>query len=1042
METIVLFRLRPRMSAMRLPISLVVIASLSLAPFADADTVDFSRDVYAVLQRSCFECHGPDRQEAGLRLDIKSEVFDAGVIDDRSPDDSELVRRIGLPRGHDEVMPVVGDPLSMKEVTSIRQWIADGSPWPDDFVAATHWSYVAPTRPNLPAVSNPDWPKQPVDHFVMAKLDEVDWQPSPTADRSVLLRRLHLDLIGLPPTINEVTAFDNDSSDDAVERVVDDLMSRPQFGERWARPWLDLARYADSHGFQRDDFRDLWAYRDWVIRAINDDMPFDQFTIEQIAGDLLPGATQSQRIATGFHRCAPTNVEAGSLPEETRIEQVLDRVNTTATVWLGSTMECAQCHDHKFDAFTTKEYYELLAFFNNTPLEADLTNPKVVSSIGFQGPSMAIADSDRDARRAEWKRQRTSWNTRLTARRKLLQRDLKHWASTMAGSLADTSKETHTKVVDFESKRNTDSFTIRDDGAILLVGSDPPPIDTYTVTISLDASNRQEDITAIRLNALTDDSLPGDGPGRGDPKRTNFVLNEFTAAIVDEAGNETPIVFSTAEADFSQTGWDVSGAIDGNAKTGWAIAPQFGRRHHATFGLNEPLRVGNGITLRFRMQQNFGSARTLGCFSIEVVDGDGDAFPPNDVIELLRKPADEWTSTDRKHLIDHRVLSDSACRSIQEQLDDIGEHIEQLAPDTTQVMVEMEMPRPSYVFDRGDYRSAGDPVTPGTPACLHPMQLDPSDESPNRLTLARWLVDPTNPLVARVTVNRWWMELFGHGLVRTPEDYGIKGDRPTHPELLDWLAVDFVESGWSMKHVLKTIVLSATYQQSSGYQKHHLEEDDTNRRLARGPSVRMDAETIRDNALAVSGLISLKSFGPPIRPYQPEGLWVKVGGQKYDYTVSPGDEKYRRGVYVVIKRGAPYPSFVNFDADNRFSCTVQRSHSNTPLQALTLLNDPVYVEAAKAMAVRAATSAATQSIESTIVDEFRRTLARRPTPDEVAALVRLHEQQTSRLNDDPGRAGPLSTAVRLPDGVAPAEFATWYSVSTTLLNLHETITKE
>ena len=1009
--------------------------------------LDFARDVFGVMQRSCFECHGPNRQEAGLRLDRKTELLEAGIVETGDPESSELIRRITLPRNHDEVMPVVGDPLTQAEVSAISRWIADGATWPDGFTPPEHWAYVAPMRPKLPDVSAVDWVSNPIDRFVLARLDSLDLSPSAPADEAVLLRRVSLDLIGLPPTLEEIKAFEADTEPGAFGRVVDDLLSRPQFGQRWARPWLDLARYADSHGFQRDDFRDLWAYRDWVIDALNEDMPFDQFTIEQLAGDLIPNATPSQRIATGFHRCAPTNVEAGSLPEETRSEQVIDRVNTTASVWLGSTLECAQCHDHKFDPFSIKEYYQFLAFFNHTAIEADLSNPNKPSSIGFVGASMTLPDPQREAERNELTAQRNRLNQQLAERKRELDHDWKSWSTRWKSKIQNAPRTHGLDVIEFDSLGATDSFEIRDDRSVLLVGSDPPSVDRYTILAKLSDAEPLT-VSAIRLDVLTDPSLPGTGPGRGDPKRNNFVLNEFTATLVDEDNRRRQLEFDGARADFSQAKYQVVGAIDGDPKTAWAIAPQFSRAHHATFLLSEPMELSESTQIEFKLHQNFGGARTIGCFRLSVLTGDVDQeSPPESLVKLAMTPMQEWSATDRKTMLEYRASSDSVVETTKKQINAINQQLKGLTLDTTEIMAELDTPRPMHVFQRGDYRSPGESVRPDVPGCLHPLEPNGGSgavpgEHLDRLDLARWLVDPDNPLVARVTVNRWWMELFGEGLVRTPEDFGLKGARPTHPGVLDWLAVEFVENGWSMKHILKLIVMSSTYQQSSVFNDTLLAMDDQNRHLARGPRFRMNAEMIRDNALAVSGLISLKSGGPPIRPYQPEGLWKKVGGQDYPYVISPGDEKYRRGVYVVIKRGAPYPSFVNFDASNRFACTVQRSRSNTPLQALTLLNDPVYVEVAKAMAVRAASAATSSSVDSTITSEFRRVVARQPEPTEVEALSDLWQIQTEKLEQDPGDADRLADGVVLPPTVTKPQFAAWYAVTTVLLNLHETITKE
>ncbi|MEQ9409469.1 MAG: PSD1 and planctomycete cytochrome C domain-containing protein [Fuerstiella sp.] len=1001
----------------------------------------FERDIYPILQRACIECHGADRQEGELRLDRRADAFESGVIEPGQPEASELLRRITLPRGHDEIMPAIGDPLSSGEVKAIRAWIESGADWPDDFKVRPHWAYVAPVRPDLPSVSRRDWCQSPLDYFVLSRLEEEGLQPSPPAMPEKLLRRVFLDLIGLPPTPAEVQAFLDDPSAASYERVVDELLQRPQFGERWARPWLDLARYADSHGFQRDNLRDVWAYRDWVIRALNRDMPFDQFTIRQVAGDLLPEATEADRIATGFHRCTPTNVEAGSLPEETRIEQVLDRVNTTGAVWLGTTLECCQCHDHKYDPFTTTEYYQLLAFFNSTQQEADRTNPNQPSSIQFQGPSMPLQNAERDGQRMVPEQQLKSLSQQQAELRSELAGDLDSWAAELSAELADAEQTHRLQVIQFESEGTTDSHQLLDDGSILLVGDDPPDTDVYRIRVR----TQQQGIRAFRLEALRHESLPGGGPGRGDPQRRNFVLNDVKVELVS-AGRTSKLPLTSATAGFSQNNWPVSGAIDEDRKTGWAIAPKFDQSHTATFIVDEPVNPNADSELVFTLDQRFGQARTIGCLRLSAVTGNvGAESVPEEIVNVAATPATEWSKQDRTRLLEYRLARHRGYSRLSDDVARLRKQIEKLAPDTTLVMVELPEPRPSAVFERGDYRNPGQPVEPGTPSVLHPLSAkstdadtsssDASDDASagpaNRLTLARWLVSRENPLVARVTVNRWWAEIFGRGIVTTPEDFGIKGDRPSHPQLLDWLAVEFMDSGWSMKRLLKTIVTSATYQQTSHLTPRLLALDDQNRLLARGPRFRMEAEMIRDNSLAISGLLNLKQFGPPIRPYQPDGLWRKVGGTAYNYEVSPGSEQHRRGIYVVLKRGSPYPSFINFDATARLACTVSRSRTNTPLQALTLLNDPVYVEAARGLVTLVLTEQKNQPIDEQLKYAFRRCTARLPSAQELAALRALIPEPSPSKGDSDAAAEDRR---ELEDA--------WFKVATVLLNLHETVTKD
>ncbi len=993
--------------------------------------VDFAQDVYPIFRRSCIECHGPEKQEGDLRLDQRSSVLDSKTIEAGKPADSELLRRILLPRGHDEVMPAIGDPLAKRQVGIIRRWIQQGAVWPDKVEVSRHWSYVAPQRPAMPAGQDSMWAKSPLDQFVLERLQNEGLTPSPKAASEKLVRRVFIDLIGLPPTPEEVNAFVRDPSDERFEKLVDGLLQRPQFGERWARPWLDVARYADSHGFQRDNLRDVWAYRDWVIRALNDDMPFDQFTIEQIAGDLLPNATESQKIATGFHRCTPTNVEAGSLPEETRIEQVIDRVNTTGAVWLGSTLECCQCHDHKFDPFPQKDYYRLLAYFNNTEMEADRAS-KSPSSIAFKGPTMNLSDPKKDEQRLTLQKKIDVVKGRQTARRRELNADLPEWAAEFAESLNDAPQSHVLDIAEFDSLGTTDTFERLDDGSIVLVGDDPPSEDTYTLKVHAELSG----IRAFKLEALRHDILPGKGPGRGDPVRRNFVLNEFSATLTpseqsdakSKSATPSKLKFASAKASFSQNSWDVAGALSSKPKTGWAISPKFDESHWATFVLKQPLDITADHELTFQLKHDYGSARSIGCLRLSAITGnlDNESIPET-VATVVKVPGAKWSKADRKTLLDYRVSLDEETTGLTAEITKLGNELTKVAADTTLVMIELDEPRMSTVFERGDYRKPGEKIEAGTPGILHAG----IDGPPNRLTLARWLVDKRNPLVARVTVNRWWAELFGLGIVPTVEDFGIKGEEPSHPKLLDWLAVEFMENGWSMKHVLKTIVLSSTYQQSSFVSREQLEQDDLNSLLARGPRFRMDAETIRDNALAIAGLLDLKQFGPPIYPYQPNGIWSKVGGTAYKYEVSPGTERHRRGLYVVLKRGSPYPSFVNFDATARLACTVKRSRTNTPLQALTLLNDPVYVEAAESLAKRVADEKSGEPLEAQIGFAFQLCTARKPTDTERNALHALYtETFTVAKNSE-----------RLAD-LENAKSRAWYNVATVLLNLHETITKD
>ena len=1044
-------------------------AALLPIPLAAA-TVDFAREVLPIFQRACFECHDAKLQKGKLRLDSRVLALQQpGLIVPGQAARSELVRRITLPKGHDDVMPSRGEPLTKSQVALIKTWIDQGAQWPENAQAAKHWAYVKPVRPAVPPVQGSKFKVQSsVDAFVFARLQKEGLNPSPEAPPEILARRLCLDLLGLPPTPGEVDAFVRDyqstigNRQSAIEKLVDRLLASPQFGVRWARPWLDYARYADSHGFQRDDFRDLWPYRDWVVNALNADMPFTQFTIEQLAGDLLPNATESQRVATGFNRNAPTNVEAGTDPEETRVNQVHDRVSTLGTVWLGSTLECAQCHDHKYDPISQRDYYGLFAFFNSTELEADRTNPKVPGSIQFKGPTMELHDAASSGERAAIVTRLAAVTGQLAALEKSAAAGQAAWESTFAQTAAQ-ARQAHVLTPDDFDSTGGATHEILGDKSILVSGEPAPDKDTYLIEVRTALT----DIRAFKLEALAHDSLPGKGPGRGDATRPNFVLNNFIVtaapAVVGQASSpasptgvparrssesETPVKFTTATASFSQANFPVANLLktDNDARTGgWAISPQFHKSHWAQFVTAAPIGFPGGTVLRFKLEQNFGASRTIGRLRLTALTGSvGGTALPSEVAEALKLPAAQRTAQQAKALADFRLKDNAEHARLDAERTRLETDLRKLKAPTTLVMREVA-PRMSTLFMRGEFRTPGDKVEPHTPAVLHPFRVGSGaggTPAPlTRLDLAQWLVSRENPLVARVVVNRWWAELFGHGLVTTPEDFGIKGEPPTHPELLDWLAVEFMDNGWSMKKLLKTIVTSAAYRQSSRITPELFARDDQNLLYARGPRHRLDAEMIRDNALAIAGLLNTKQGGAPIHPYQPDGLWVKVGGQRYDYVVSPGEEKYRRGLYVVWKRGAPYPSFVNFDASARLACRVKRPQSNTPLQALTLMNDPVYVEAAMAFAKRVLTEQTNASAIERLAHGFRLVTSRAPRAEELATLASLLTTERTARAAEPKTAREFIGKFELPPGVTGEEFAAWYAVATTLLNLDETITK-
>ena len=1000
-------------------------ASVCVGAATPTPPIDFARDIQPLLANRCYDCHGAEKSKGGLKLTTRANALHGGESGEPAftagqSAKSALIQRITT-ADDDDVMPQKGERLTTAEIEKLRQWIDQGAVWPENL---KHWAYVKPVRPAVPAVKSPGpTARNPIDHFILARLEKEGLPPSLPADKPRWLRRVTLDLTGLPPTPAEVEAFLADTRADANERVVDRLLASPQYGERWARPWLDLARYADSHGFQRDDLRDAWPYRDWVIRAMNADMPFDQFTIWQLAGDLLPKPqapdsrpeTLDPVIATGFHRAAATNVEAGTDQEEGRVNQVFDRVNTTAAVWLGSTLECAQCHNHKYDPFTQKDYYRLFAYFNNTARETDFTTPKAMAALKFTGPFLALPDPQKEPQRAALRLRAQQLDKQIAAQTKLVLAGRATWEETSAAALTSGGETHPLEVAAFESVGES-NFRIQPDRSVLLV-DDAPDRDTYLVTVKTALTG----ITGFKLEALTDPSLPGDGPGRGDAARPNFVLNSFRVTAAPDGGTAESVRLVKASASYSQAKFSVENLLkpDTDNKSGWAIGTQFHREHWAVFETEKPVGSPGGTTFTFTLGQNFGNGRAIGRLRLSALTGRvGGSAVPAEIAAILRTPAAKRSGAQIKSLDGHFLKQDTTLEGLKLARLKVAQDETALKGPQTLVMQELPEPRPAFVLKRGSFLDRGEPVQPGTPAVLHRADAAPSA---NRLDLARWLVDPENPLVARVTVNRWWAEFFGRGLVSTLEDFGVKGEAPTHPELLDWLAVEFMAHGWSMKHIHKLIALSATYGQSSRVTPALLARDDQNRLLARGPRFRLDAEAIRDNALSAAGLLSAKMGGPPVKPYQPPGLWDnKVGGDKVTYDVSAGEDAHRRGIYTVWKRGSPYPSFMNFDATSRTACTIRRSRSNTPLQALTLLNDPVYVEAATALAQRVLAERPQAAAPERIRFAFQLCLTRPPTAEETAALRQLLDQQLA---------------------AHPDERTAWHAVATVLLNLDEMITK-
>ncbi len=1000
----------------------------SLPPAANRP-VDFVADIQPIFKAACVKCHGPDKQSGGLRLDHRTAAL-AGAPSGKVilPGRSAESRLIQLVSGLDEdlVMPREGDRLTPVQIGLLRAWMDQGAPWPaeaDDPNAgkSDHWAYQPPVRWALPAVKRSDWPRNAIDDFVLARMEAHQLDPSPEADRTTLIRRASLDLTGLPPTVEEVDAYLADDDPHAYERVVDRLLDSPHYGERWARLWLDLARYADTNGYEKDARRSIWRYRDWVIEAFNRDLTFDRFTIEQLAGDLLENPTLAQRIATGFHRNTMTNTEGGTNDEEFRIEAVVDRVDTTMQVWMGTTFGCGRCHEHKYDPFTQREYYQVLAFLNNTA-DHDANNNE---------PVIEAPTDEHIAQRTRIESQIAPLQRTLDTPTPELAAAQARWEARRAAIEASWHVLDATGVI----SANGASLARHGDGSIL-VGGNRPQRDTYTVVVNTDLTG----ITAFRLEALTDGSLPKDGPGRADDG--SFAVSEFkvTASQPDGEGEATIVELEHASSDTTQKRDPVGKAIDGDAKTSWVVRRRPGEPRTAVFETKKPIGLADGTTLTFEITQQQSKQQTLGRFRLSATK---EARPvqvwdiPANVKRGLAVVADERSD-------DQKTALAAFYRSIAPELQSTRNRIAALKkqipePITTLVLSELDTPRETHILLRGNFLSKGDAVSPRVPAVWHAF---PADAPMNRLGLARWLVSPNNPLVGRVTLNRFWEQYFGAGLVRTSEDFGTQGEPPTHPKLLDWLATEFVRQGWSMKAMHRLIVTSATYRQSSRVTPDGLERDPSNRWLARGPRFRLEAEMIRDRILATSGLLSRKLYGPSVMPHQPEGIWqVVYSGDKW--ITSRGGDRYRRGLYTFWRRTSPHPAMTAFDAPSREVCVLQRPRTNTPLQALALLNDPACFEAAQALARRLMTEGG-GDVSSRIGYGFRLCLSRHPEVAERDRMAELYQTELAHFREDAEAAKALvGDAVPSKDQrLDTAELAAWTVVANVLLNLDEMVTKD
>lgn len=1151
-------------------------ASVSTAADPVPTVVDFNRDIKPIISNACYRCHGPDAAERkggtdGLRLDtadgMSADLGGHAAVVPGKPDSSELIKRVASD-DPDEAMPPkgAGKRLTPHEIELLKAWIKQGARF------SRHWAYIKPIRPELPTVKNTAWAKNGIDRFVLARLEQQGLQPSAEADRYALARRVSLDLTGLPPTISEVEAFVKDTRPNAYEAFVDRLLAKPTFGEHWGLLWLDLARYADSAGYADDPARKIWLFRDYVIKSFNDNKPFDQFTIEQLAGDLLPRPNDEQLVATAFHRNTLTNNEGGTNDEEFRNVAIVDRVNTTMAVWMGTTMACAQCHTHKYDPITQEEYFRFFAFFNNTE-DADRSD---------ESPLHSIYTDEQNQQKTNLQAEIAKLEPVLKTVTPELTAAQSKWDQAFPRTLT-----WQTLVPTTVQSKAQSSVSITGDGTIKIAAG--AKNDTY----SIDVPNPQT-FRAVRIEALTDDSLPGQGPGHASG---NFVVTKVSTVVTPPAGSslmgryvrvELPgdkylslaevqifsgaqnvaltgeakqvstdyegeakraidgntngqyfdgkstthtasgkdpwwevdlksaqkidrlaiwnrtdgvgdrlsnfkvlilndqhepiwstnvaappspntelsvngqqvVAFVRALADYSQSGFDAGNVIDNkDPKTkGWAVGGATGKPHSLTLVTAKPTEFPAGSTMTLTIEQESNHANhTLGKFKLASTSEarvEEWARTPAAIVEMIQIPVEQRLPAQQDAITQYFLSIAPELEAARQQMTGLKKSLGDIKPETVPVMKELAANRrATKIQHRGNFMDLGKEVTEGTPAAFLPL---PDDAPRNRLTLAKWLVDTNNPLTARVIANRYWEQLFGIGIVSTSEEFGSQGDQPSHPELLDWLACELSGIGndnttgtatgrqrpWDTKAFLKTLVMSATYRQTSKVSPELTARDPDNRLFAHGPRFRLSAETLRDQALFVSGLISPKMYGPPVKPPQPNLGLSAAFGSSTDWQTSMGEDKYRRGLYTTWRRSNPYPSMAAFDAPNREVCTVRRGRTNTPLQALVTLNDPAYIEAAQALARRIVKEGGASPSERADYG-FRLVLLRPPHENELARIVGLYEKSQVRFGKNAEDAQRIATEPLGPAGKDDniVELAAWTVVGNVLLNLDETVMK-
>jgi hypothetical protein len=1041
---------------------------LSAADEGIPKEVQFNRDVRPILSENCFQCHGPDvhQRQAELRLDSREGAIaehDGGkAVVPGDVKASRLVQRI-ISTVADERMPPekTGRKLTQLQIETLRRWIEQGAKYEQ------HWSLIAPRHDEPPQVKDAAWLKNPIDRFVLARLQKEGLAPSPAASKETLLRRVSLDLTGLPPTPEEREAFLADDSPQAYEKVVDRLLNSPRYGERMAMHWLDLARYADTNGYNNDEDRTQWMWRDWVIDAFNRNQPYDQFIAEQLAGDLLPNSTSQQKIATAFNRNHVLTTEGGIIDEEYRVEYVADRVHTTATVFLGLSMQCARCHDHKFDPLTQRDYYSFFAFFNNLAEKNVGYNQAKVAE-----PFIKVATREQQVELDQFATRKTELERKRTDRAAVVDADLEKWErEILATGKLPVSPEGLVHAFHFdEAKGNqiSDALDAKRNGVIAgnakwsagkLGGALEFDGQTFVPLGEVGAFEQSEAISIsawINLASHEASTVLSKMDEANSFRGYDLIIEQGRVAshIVHHwPDNGLKVI---AKDPLPLNSWHhIAVTYDGKAKGSGVAVYIDGKPQPVeittdslsgkdTIKTDKPFHLGRrtssapfrGMLDEFQLYRKALSAAEVAALA------QGQA--PAGIADILKTPITERTAAQKESLKRYYLENvDETSRMSAAELGQIEKkqaEVEKSFP-ATMIMQEMPTPRQAFVLSRGQYDQPGASVNPGVPASLPPLQ---AGVPANRLALAKWLVDPAHPLTARVAVNRWWQLYFGTGIVETVEDFGSQGAWPSHPELLDWLATEFIRGGWNVKEMQRLIVTSATYRQASRVSPAMLERDPKNRLLARGPRFRLPAETVRDNALAISGLLKEKIGGPSVKPYQPDGLWQDVSVERRAvYKQDEGDGLYRRGMYTFWKRTCPPPGMMTFDAPDRETCTIRRARTNTPLQALVLMNDPTYLEASRKLAERVLKNSGDND-KTRLAQLYRLVLCRDPHAGETATLLPLLGKTRERFKAAPEKAKQLLKIGDSPrdEKLDAGELAAWTTLCSLVLNLDEAITKE